>query len=90
MARFKVGDRFVLNKNSRCPGQTGAVEHIGARPGWEPKSEFGQAYMVKMDNPICEVDGATDCCMDPLLPPREDLQILRWEDCPWQPERVDA
>ena len=23
-------------------------------------------------------------------PPREDLQIVRWADCPWQPEKVRA
>ena len=23
-------------------------------------------------------------------PPREDLQIVRWADCPWQPEKAHA
>jgi hypothetical protein len=21
-------------------------------------------------------------------PPREDLQVVRWDQCPWQPERI--
>lgn len=23
-------------------------------------------------------------------PPREDLQIVRWSECPWQPQQVSA
>lgn len=23
-------------------------------------------------------------------PPREDLQIARWDQCPWQPEKINA
>jgi hypothetical protein len=34
------------------------------------------------------------CCRPQFLrkkkPPREDLRVVRWDECPWQPQQVTA
>jgi hypothetical protein len=94
---FKVGDICVFVNSRDWPEYNGEeCEIIGglalrnimvSRHGDESKLEL--SYKVRM---LCdgELFGPVPDQLRRKRPPREDLQIVRWADCPWQPEGVRA
>lgn len=54
------------------------------------KIDSGLAYLIDGDG----LPFGVMCCRPQFLrkkkPPREDLRLVRWDECPWQPQQVPA
>lgn len=99
MAKFKIGDRFVSRENfalwrghlNHPSGSVGTVVGIGLPHGIGPcPAQWGQGYTVEWERPRTEWHYCHENFMEPLPKLRDDLEITRWADCPWQPHREHA
>lgn len=85
MAKFKAGDRFRMN---RFAGHAENIGKEGIVIGFSESDSvnFGcECYFADLNGPG---NVAAEYSMDPLPPMRDDQEVARWADCPWQPERI--
>lgn len=93
VSKFKVGEIaiWVLADDPQGNGQectiTGPLEFATARDRIDGSIDSNWGYDVE------DAEGRWFAFENELAkrkPPRDDLSVVRWADCPWQPERVRA
>lgn len=82
--RFAIGEVGILTVSGNAGPKGGEVTVVGElrmiRGDWcypvDVKNAWGLPIMVERQN------------LRKKRPPRDDLKLVRWDQCPWQPEKV--
>lgn len=97
---FAIGEIAILRAPADVPGIAGGIPRgsevtvvsglVRRRPRW-PDGRIDAPMDVYL---IHTAEGRQYCCPPSWLrkkkPPRDDLALTRWSECPWQPEGVRA
>lgn len=91
---FSVGEIAVLQNAQIMPVYNGMECEILKGPGMmrQRQQHADNSIRLVYGYSVRAADGRKVCVTPDQLrkkrPPREDLKVVRWDQCPWQPERI--
>lgn len=91
MTTFAVGERVLQlpgGVNSDLQHYDGQHVCIVCGPYTHPDAPEHPSYQVKADDGRCYASWGID--LQKLPPPRDDLQVIAWDQCVWQPKQVSV
>jgi hypothetical protein len=87
---LSVGDIGIITGSTYFPENVGRECVVLMPLDWY-RSQQTQKLILSYK---IELDGRTYLARPENLrkkrPPREDLQVVRWDQCPWQPESINV
>jgi hypothetical protein len=93
--KFEVGEVAIWQNLRVLTGDNGKECVVIGGLQMRTHAPFGESECVtELTYRVRDQDGSIWTALPHNLrkkrPPREDLKLVRWADCPWQPEQVRA
>ena len=89
---FDIGEVVICLVGVICRGMEGTL--MGEITDLRRDGRYGKGFLIEIPGQrSSRPDGFFMVFADEIRkkrPPREDLQVVRWSECPWQPQQVNA
>ena len=91
---LRVGDVAVWQNCTVNLWHNGVETTVIKGPGMLGYTDYDGTHRTEYGYHVQDSDGsiwfARPSNLRKKRPPREDLQLVRWDECPWQPENVNV